>query len=98
MERMFTTSRYASSETRGLAKRIAQSRGERYAARGKKTIACLAAEARRLGEAGISVIEERAGRAAIVALIEVDERGGWRWAGEKPFNPSEIDNRKERKG
>jgi rRNA maturation protein Rpf1 len=95
---MITTSRYASEETRRLAKALAQSRKERYVARGKKTIAHLAEEARRLGESAISVIEERGGKAAIIAMIMVDERGGWRWTEEKPFNPSEKDIEREAEG
>lgn len=59
---MFTTSRYSSPDTRMLAKRMAAASGERYTARGKKTIDSLAREARRLGETGIAIIEERGGR------------------------------------
>lgn len=95
---MITTSRYASEATRKAARELAEREGEAYSARGKKTIGHLAAEARRIGEARIRVIEERAGLPALIATAEVDERGGWRWAGEKPFNPSETDNSRERKG
>jgi rRNA maturation protein Rpf1 len=92
---MITTSRYASAETRGLAKALAESCKERYVARGKKTIAHLADEARRLGESAISVIEERGGKAAVIAVITVDERGRWQWSEEKPFNPLEKDIKRE---
>jgi rRNA maturation protein Rpf1 len=92
---MITTSRYASQETRGLARALARSHKERYEARGKKTIARLSEEARRLGEHSISVIEERGGKAAVIAVIMVDERGRWRWSEEKPFNPSEKDIKRE---
>ncbi|MCI0503760.1 hypothetical protein L0Y65_03550 [Candidatus Micrarchaeota archaeon] len=95
---MYTTSRYASEETRRTARAIALSNNERYAARGKKTIARLAEEARRLGEGTVSIIEERAGKAAVIAMIAVDERGGWRWSGEKPFNPSGKDISREAEG
>lgn len=77
---MFTTSRYADRETRREAQRMAAEAGERYVARGKKTIAQLAALARRAGEERISVLEERGGRAGRVAVILVSETGKWSWA------------------
>ena len=81
---MITTSRYASAGTRRLARSMAEESGERYVARGKKTIESLAQEARRQGDSEIKVIEERAGKAAVVATLSVDEIGKWRWAGERP--------------
>lgn len=95
---MYTTSRYASEETRGLARELARLQGRAYAARGKKTIAALAKEARRLGESEILILEERGKKAAIIATLAVDELGRWLWRGEKPFNPSEKDNRRETEG
>lgn len=79
---MFTTSRYASRETRRFASTMAEEKGERYAARGKRTIADLAADARKRGEAEITVVEERGGKPAVLSRISVDELGRWKWAGE----------------
>jgi rRNA maturation protein Rpf1 len=81
---MFTTSRYASGKTRELARRLAEESGEPFVSRGKRTIAGLAELARKSGEERICVIEEQDGRPSVLVTIEVDERGGWRWAGERP--------------
>jgi rRNA maturation protein Rpf1 len=81
---MFTTSRYASNETKILAKAMAQEAGAGYIARGKKTVDSLAQEARRQGDAEICIIEERKGRPAKVARITVDEAGKWSWSKESP--------------
>ncbi|MEW6036511.1 MAG: hypothetical protein AB1529_07910 [Candidatus Micrarchaeota archaeon] len=86
---MITTSRYASPATRLLARTMARKAGERYVARGKKTIAQLADEARRAGDDSISVVEERGGKAAVLARITVDERGRWAWAEERLLNTTE---------
>jgi rRNA maturation protein Rpf1 len=86
---MITTSRYASPATRQFAKSMAREAGERYVARGKKTIAQLADEARRSGDDSISVLEERGGKAALIALITVDEKGRWAWAEERLLNTTE---------
>jgi len=83
---MLTTSRYPSRETREGAKRLAASLGTGYHARGRKTIGELAGLARRTGEREILVVEERAGRPFLVALIEVNSAGGWRWAGKAGFD------------
>ncbi|MEM5814797.1 MAG: hypothetical protein QXD77_03190 [Candidatus Aenigmatarchaeota archaeon] len=77
---MFTTSRYASKETRAVARRIAEDKGERFFARGKKTIAQLVLVTRRLGEKNIFIVEECKKKPGAVALIEVSETGGWKWA------------------
>jgi len=82
---MLTTSRYASTETRRLAKKIAEEKNEPFFARGKKTIAQLAALARRIGEGRISVIEERQGKAALIAELTVDEKGKWKWEKSNKF-------------
>lgn len=79
---MFTTSRYASQETRGFARKTATRRGEPFFARGKKTITELAAVARRLGEKNIFIVEERDGKPAEIVKIAISETGLWRWAGE----------------
>jgi rRNA maturation protein Rpf1 len=76
---MFTTSRYAGRETRRGAQKMAAEAGERYVARGKRTIASLAALARKMGEARISVVEERSGKPGSVAVIVVSETGKWAW-------------------
>ncbi len=83
---MFTTSRYASVETRRAAKALAESAGEPFVARGKKTIDQLAGLARRMGQSGISVVEERGGKPAVIATIRVDERGRWAWDTERLLN------------
>lgn len=82
---MYTTSRYASGETRGLARKLATRNSEPYVARGKRTIAGLAAMARKAGESAITVVEERDGRPALLSRVEVDELGRWRWVGETPL-------------
>jgi len=79
---MYTTSRYASGETRKFARRLATRNREAYVARGKKTIAELAALARKTGEGSVVVVEERGGKPAVLSTIRVDELGGWKWAGE----------------
>ena len=79
---MYTTSRYASADTRGFARRLATRNREPYVARGKKTIAQLAAMARKIGEECVIVVEERGGKPAILSAIKVDELGKWKWAGE----------------
>jgi rRNA maturation protein Rpf1 len=86
---MYTTSRYASKDTRALAGAMARDCGERYVARGKKTIAGLAIDARRLGEATISILEERKGAAGRISVIAVDELGRWRFQEERLLNIAE---------
>jgi rRNA maturation protein Rpf1 len=73
-------------ETRSLARRMAAETSERYVARGKKTIEQLSELARKEGEESITVIEERGGKAALAAVIRVDERGRWSWAEERLLN------------
>lgn len=79
---MYTTSRYASGETRVFARKLAARQKERYVARGKRTIAGLAAMARKGGDERIVIIEERGGKPALLSTIKVDELGRWSWAGE----------------
>jgi len=79
---MYTTSRYASGETRGFARRLATRNRETYVARGKKTIAELAAMARECGQESVIVVEERGGKPTILSKISVDELGRWKWAEE----------------
>ncbi|MDD5171869.1 MAG: hypothetical protein PHF60_02420 [Candidatus ainarchaeum sp.] len=80
---MITTSRYASAETRGMARGMASDSGEPFVARGKRTVEQLVSLARRKGEDRITIIEEHEGKPAVIAVIAVDEMGGWRWAEEK---------------
>lgn len=80
---MMTTSRYASPQTRSMARKMAADSGEAFMARGKRTVEQLVASARRKGEGRITIIEEREGRPAVMAVIAIDEMGKWRWAGEK---------------
>lgn len=86
---MITTSRYASPETRDFARSMAREAGERFVARGKKTIEQLAALARRDGDGRVSIVEERGGKAALVASLRVDELGGWAWEEERLLNYTE---------
>ena len=79
---MFTTSRYASRETRLLARRMAEEGRERYVARGKHTIASLAALCRKAGDAKLCVVEEKGGKPRTVATIRIKETGEWEWASE----------------
>lgn len=74
---MFTTSRYASEETRLLARKMAGEKGEMFFARGKKTIAQLVAMARRLGEKEITIVEDS--KPPSLAVIAVSETGAWAW-------------------
>ncbi len=86
---MMTTSRYASAQTRGIARGMALEAGERYVARGKKTISQLAALARKAGDGQVGIVEEKGGRAALVAFLRVDELGRWAWAEERLLNCTE---------
>lgn len=89
MPAMYTTSRYASKDTRSLAKSMAEKCGERYVARGKKTVASLAEDARRAGDSEITIIEEKGGAASHAAVIEVDELGRWKHKEERLLNRTE---------
>ncbi len=86
---MFTTSRYATRETRALARLMASESSQEYVSRGKKTIEGLSALARRRGESTISVVAESGRAASILAVISVDERGGWSWKEERLLNSTE---------
>lgn len=88
---MFTTSRYASPKTRGLARSMAAEAGEPFLSRGKHTVEQLAEIARRKGEEHISVIEESKGEPATIALIEVSETGKWKWAGKRPIKTERVE-------
>jgi rRNA maturation protein Rpf1 len=93
---VITTSRYASMETRRLAKTIAKTSGEPYVARGKKTIDALADAARRDGEAEVRIVEERKGKAALIAAMRVDETGKWSWGKETLLPGPGSEGRKPR--
>jgi len=80
---MFTTSRYASADTRKLAKKMAKENSEQYISRGKRTIAGLAQLARREGEENIHMIEEEDDKPALLVTISVKETGEWKWTGEE---------------
>lgn len=73
---MFTTSRYSSTKTRELAKKLAIENKEIYVARGKKTIDQLVQLARKKGEEKITVLEDNSPK---IAIITIDELGRWRW-------------------
>lgn len=76
---MITTSRYASEETRKLARGIADKLGTFYASRGKKTIDSIVSDARKKGEHEILVVEEKNGKPVHISVIEVSELGEWKW-------------------
>jgi rRNA maturation protein Rpf1 len=80
---MFTTSRYASVETRKLARKLAGEKEEIFLARGKKTVEELVDFARKKGEAVISIVEENGGKPAKVCRIIVSETGRWAWSAEE---------------
>ena len=86
---MITTSRYASQETRSLAQRMAKEKGQRYMARGKRTVDSLVSYARRMGEEHIEIVEEKDGVPARISQIKVDERGQWEWTGERLLKSTE---------
>lgn len=68
---------------------MASASGERYVARGKKTIATLAEDARRGGDCTISILEEKGGAASHIAVIEVNELGRWKHKEERLLNRTE---------
>ena len=80
---MITTSRYASSGTRAMARLMASGSGDVFTARGKRTVEQLVSLARKKGDERITIIEERDGKPSVAADITIDEMGRWRWAGEK---------------
>lgn len=58
---------------------MAKENGERFLARGKRTILQLTAFARRMGEEQISILEEQDKNAGPVVIIKVNEIGEWAW-------------------
>ncbi len=76
---MYTTSRYASLQTRDAARRMAAKAGERYLGRGKKTVRELVELARRKGYEAICIIGEKGKRPSTATWLDVLEQGGWRW-------------------
>ncbi len=83
---MYTTSRYPSAETKDFAKRLAKRDKELYAARGKKTIEQLVSFARKKGEDRIRIVRESRKKPVSVSIVEIDETGGWKWAGESEIH------------
>ena len=77
---MYTTSRYASADTRGFARRLATRNREPYVARGKKTVQQLVDYAWKKGNNKLLVIEEKKDEAAIASAIAIDQWGKWCWA------------------
>ena len=82
---MYTTSRYASTGTRELARSLAKENGEEYLSRGKKTIEQLAQLARKKGESQIKIVEEKEGNPSIIATLLIDELGHWKWSDKGPI-------------
>lgn len=76
---MYTTSRYSSTKTRELAKKLASENNEIYVARGKKTIDQMVQLARKKGEEKITVLEEQDNKSTTSAVIVIDELGRWKW-------------------
>lgn len=74
-------------KTRSLAKRMAK--GQRYLARGKRTVEALVQYARRMGEQDIEIIEEKDGVPSKISKIKVDELGQWKWTGERLLKSTE---------
>ena len=78
---LWTTSRYASIETRKKAQALAGKAGSKYFARGKKTIDDIAGFARRAGFSRIMLLEESDGHPSLIRSIDISPDGGWKWAG-----------------
>jgi len=76
---MITTSRYAPEEIRLEAKLQAGRSGEKYVARGKKTIEQIAQFARKNGDGHVFIICERRGGGSVTEKINIDPRGRWKW-------------------
>lgn len=83
VDHLFTTSRYASEETRNIAKKLARRQKEKYVARGKKTIDEVVAAARKNGDERITVVEEKGSKPYRIAVLAVDELGNWSWVEER---------------
>lgn len=86
---MITTSRYASEETRRLAKKIASGLRTFYTSRGKKTIDSIVMDARKKGESEILVVQEEDGKPSYISVIKVFETGDWKWVGKKKVDEYE---------
>jgi len=80
---MFTTSRYASLQTRKYAKGIAKEKDESYFNRGKHTISELVEKARKMGEEYIHIIEEKDKKPAVISTLIINEIGEWKWISEE---------------
>jgi rRNA maturation protein Rpf1 len=80
---MFTTSRYASKETRKFAKELAKSSDSIYTSRGKKQIDALVEFARKKGEHRICVVLEKNKKPSRINFIEVKPDGRWIWLKEE---------------
>jgi len=78
---LWTTSRYASPETKKKAQSLAGRAGSRYLARGKKTMDDIAGFARRSGFGLIMLLEESDGHPSLIRSIGISPDGRWRWAG-----------------
>ncbi len=83
VDHLITTSRYASEETRNIARKLARQQKEKYAARGKKTIDEIVATARKNGDERITVVEEKGNKPYRIAVLAVDELGNWSWVEER---------------
>ena len=74
---MYSTSRYASKETRQQAKKLGE-----YFSRGKKTISQLVDIARKKGYHKIGILREKNGKPFRISVISVTELGEWSWSDE----------------
>ena len=74
---MYSTSRYASRETRQHAKKLGE-----FFSRGKRTISQLVDIARKKGHHSIGILRERKGRPSSISVITVTELGEWGWSDE----------------
>jgi len=74
---MYSTSRYASRETRQQAKTLGE-----FFSRGKKTISQLVDIARKKGHHRIGIVREKKGKPCMISVISVTELGEWSWTDE----------------
>lgn len=76
---MWTTTRYASKDTRDKAESLAHLTKSKYFARGKRTIAQLVDFARQMGFERIRIVGESSGKPSWIKFLEVLPAGNWQW-------------------
>ena len=81
---MFTTSRYASENSKLLAQILSKNFNSFYVSRGKKSISQLSFLARNVGETRIVLIKENKDHMPVfLEIISIDELGKWEYIEEK---------------